>query len=247
MHFGGILALDEVSLRAPVGRITGLIGPNGAGKTTFFNVSTGLVRPSHGSVVFDGRTMSPRIGAAGRARLGLGRTFQQPQLFESMTVGEMLALGREAGLAGSGPAGAGPPKRGDGLAVRDAVAYAIEVTEIGPLLDVPAGDLSTGEKRLVELARCLAGPFDLLLLDEPSAGLDRSETSRMSSVIRRVVREHGIGVLLVEHDMAVVMELCDHVYVLDFGRMIFDGTPDDVRASPIVRSAYLGTEVPLPA
>jgi ABC-type branched-subunit amino acid transport system ATPase component/branched-subunit amino acid ABC-type transport system permease component len=247
VHFGGILALDSVSLTAPVGRITGLIGPNGAGKTTFFNVSTGVVRPSGGSVVYDGRTMSSRIGTAGRARLGLGRTFQQPQLFESMTVGEMLALGREAGLAGSGPWAQVLPSRGDNAAVRDAVAYAIEVTEIGPLLDVPAGDLSTGEKRLVELARCLAGPFDLLLLDEPSAGLDRSETSRMSSVIRRVVREHGIGVLLVEHDMAVVMELCDHVYVLDFGRMIFDGTPDDVRASPIVRSAYLGTEVPLPA
>jgi ABC-type branched-subunit amino acid transport system ATPase component/branched-subunit amino acid ABC-type transport system permease component len=247
VRFGGILALDSVELRAPVGRITGLIGPNGAGKTTLFNVSTGFVHPSGGRVVYDGRALPARIGTAGRARLGLGRTFQQPQLFESMTVGEMLALGREAGLAGNGPWAQVLPRRGDRAVVRDAVAYAIEVTGIEPLLDVPASGLSTGEKRLVELARCLAGPFDLLLLDEPSAGLDRSETSQMASVIRRVVAERGIGVLLVEHDMAVVMGLCDHVYVLDFGRMIFDGTPEEVRASPSVRSAYLGTEEPAPA
>jgi ABC-type branched-subunit amino acid transport system ATPase component len=244
VRFGGILALDGVDLAAPVGRVTGLIGPNGAGKTTLFNVSTGFVRPSGGRVVFDGRPLSSRIGTAGRARLGLGRTFQQPQLFESMKVGEMLALGREAGLAGSGPFAQVLPGRGDRATVRDAVDYAIEVTGVERLLDVPGSGLSTGDKRLVELARCLAGPFELLLLDEPSAGLDRSETNSVVAVIRRVVAERGIGVLLVEHDMPVVMELCDHIYVLDFGRLLFDGTPEEVRNSPQVRSAYLGTEIP---
>ena len=124
-----------------------------------------------------------------------------------------------------------------------AAREALILCGISHLADQQAGALSTGERRLVELARCLAGPFDLLLLDEPSSGLDRSETAQFADVLERVVNERGCGILLVEHDMSLVMRVCSNIYVLDFGRMIFEGTPADVASSPTVRAAYLGAEV----
>ena len=163
-----------------------------------------------------------------------------------MTVAEAVALGREATLAGCDPSAQMVGRRRDAALVRAAVDEALAVTGLVGLRDAQVGSLPTGERRLVELARCLAGPFDVVLLDEPSAGLDRTETDRLDDVLRRVVATRDIGILLVEHDMALVMNLCTHVYVIDFGRMIFDGTPDEVTGSDLVRAAYLGEELVAP-
>ncbi|MFE4963772.1 ATP-binding cassette domain-containing protein [Streptomyces sp. NPDC056660] len=245
VRFGGSVAVSGFSLAAPKGRITGLIGPNGAGKTTTFNVCSGLVRPSSGSVRLHGRDLA-RLSPATRARRGLGRTFQRMELFDSMTVRENVALGREASLAGAWPWRhiAGTPA--DRSAITESVATAARTCGLTDLLDLPVGGLSTGQRRLVELARCLAGPFDTLLLDEPSSGLNRIETARFGEVLRDTVRERDIGVLIIEHDMALVMDVCDYLYVLDFGVPIFEGTPAEVAASDTVRAAYLGSSAELP-
>jgi ABC-type branched-subunit amino acid transport system ATPase component/branched-subunit amino acid ABC-type transport system permease component len=239
VRFGGLTAVSSLTLEAPTGRITGLIGPNGAGKTTIFNVCSGLLRPSSGTVVLNGRDVSG-LGPSARARLGLGRTFQTPELFMSLTVAENVALGREARLAGAGVTSQLVRRHGESTAVREATAWALELCGIEALEDRPVASLTTGQHRAVELARCLAGGYSLLLLDEPSAGLDRVETARFGEVLRSIVGERGIGVLLVEHDMSLVMEICDDITVLNFGTLIFAGTPAEVQESDIVRSAYLG-------
>jgi len=239
VRFGGLVAVNGVSLTAPTGRITGLIGPNGAGKTTTFNVCSGFGTVQSGDVLLDGSSVKRR-GSASRARMGLGRTFQQFELFDTLTVRENVELGREAGKAGWNPLthlAAGPSQRRQ---ARAAAADAMERCDLTPMAHAPVGTLSTGQRRLVELARCLAGSFRLLLLDEPSSGLDRHETERFGEILVQAVRERGIGILVVEHDMALVTSICDYVYVLDFGHLIFDGTPQEVLASPVVRAAYLG-------
>jgi ABC-type branched-subunit amino acid transport system ATPase component len=241
VHFGGVRAVQDVSLAAGMGRITGLVGPNGAGKTTTFNACSGLVKPTAGQVILHGRDVSG-FSPAGRSRLGLGRTFQKAELFNSLTVRENVELGREASMAGGNPFTQLGGSRGDRLTVRKSADEAIELTGIGPLCRLQAGLLPTAQRRMVELARTLAGPFDLLLLDEPSAGLDGSETRRFGDVLTRIAVERGAGILLVEHDMALVRQVCASIYVLDFGRLIFHGTPDEMLDSEIVRAAYLGSE-----
>jgi ABC-type branched-subunit amino acid transport system ATPase component/branched-subunit amino acid ABC-type transport system permease component len=247
VRFGGIIAVDGANLDVPTGRVTGLIGPNGAGKTTTFNSCSGLNRPNHGTVTLDGTEISRR-SAASRARRGLGRTFQQMELFDNLTVWENVALGAEARRAGlnalthlmSSPA----TKQRIKATALDALIHC----DLLPLAHRTAGSLSTGQRRLVELARCLAGPFHILLLDEPSSGLDRVETARFGEILLRVVAERGVGILLVEHDMALVTDVCDYIYVLDFGKPIFEGTPTEVMASALVRAAYLGeVEIDSPA
>jgi ABC-type branched-subunit amino acid transport system ATPase component/ABC-type branched-subunit amino acid transport system permease subunit len=241
VHFGGVGAVQDLSLEAPMSRITGLVGPNGAGKTTTFNACSGLVKPTGGRVILHGRDVTG-LGSAGRSRLGLGRTFQKPELFNSLTVRENVELGREASMAGGNPFTQLAGSRGDRTTVKKFVDDAIELTGIGPISDLQAGLLPAAQRRMVELARTLAGPFDLLLLDEPSAGLDGAETRRFGDVLSRIVAERGAGILLVEHDMALVRQVCAHVYVLDFGRLIFEGTSDEMLASEVVRAAYLGSE-----
>ncbi|HVV29330.1 MAG TPA: ABC transporter ATP-binding protein [Mycobacteriales bacterium] len=239
--FGGLVAVDGVSLSAPTGRITGLIGPNGAGKTTTFNACSGLNRHVHGKVTFDGRDVSRR-GPAARARMGLGRTFQQMELFDSLTTWENVALGFEGGKAGVNPLGhlvSSPISENRKRAVTD---DAIALCGLQDLAEIRVGSLSTGQRRLVELARCLTGPYQVLLLDEPSSGLDRVETARFGEILQQIVAERGVGILLVEHDMALVTEVCDYIYVLDFGKPIFEGSAAEVMASPIVQAAYLGGE-----
>ena len=241
VRYGGHVAVNDVSLAAPVGRITGLIGPNGAGKTTLFNVASGLVRPASGQLRLHGADMSA-LDPAARARHGLGRTFQKMELFDSLTARENVSLGREAGQAGRRPwqhvAETTRDRQGRSAAAEQAMALA----GIADLADRPVAALSTGQRRLVELARCLAGEFDVLLLDEPSSGLDGTETERFGEILTRIVAERGVGILLVEHDMALVMSICDYVHVLDFGTKIFEGTTADVSASDTVRAAYLGAE-----
>jgi ABC-type branched-subunit amino acid transport system ATPase component/branched-subunit amino acid ABC-type transport system permease component len=241
VRFGGLVAVDGVSVEAPAGRITGLIGPNGAGKTTMFNACSGLITPSRGQVMVNDAGVS-RLGPAARARRGLGRTFQQMELFDSMTVQENVELGAEGGNAGPNPLRHLTSSLRTRRMVRDRTSDAMQRCDLTDLAYRTAGSLSTGQRRLVELARCLAGPFRILLLDEPSSGLDRAETARFGEILQQAVAERGIGILLVEHDMALVTDICDYVYVLDFGKPIFDGTPAEVMSSPVVKAAYLGDD-----
>jgi len=239
IRFGGLIAVDDVSLDAPVGRITGLIGPNGAGKTTTFDACSGLNSPARGDIKLNGADIS-KLPADARARLGLGRTFQVMELCDSLTVGENVALGWEASRAGRRWRTQIAGRRGENAARLNAASRAMNVCGIADLADLQVGSLSTGQRRLVDLARALAGPFDVLLLDEPSSGLTPDETDRLATLLSRVVDERGCGILLVEHDMSLVMKVCHHIYVLDFGRMLFEGAPSEVASSEIVQTAYLG-------
>ena len=240
--YGGLRAVDAVTLAAPRGQLTGLIGPNGAGKTTLFNACTGLVRPAAGSIRLDGKDIS-ELSPAQRARRGLGRTFQRMELFDELTVAENVALGREAALAGGGVRGQLLSSRAERTEVAQAAAEAMDLCGLGPIARQRAGALSTGQRRLVELGRALAGAFTILLLDEPSSGLDRVETERLGTILQEALGGRDLGILLVEHDMELVMRICEHVYVVDFGEVIFEGSTEEVRASDEVRAAYLGAEV----
>jgi ABC-type branched-subunit amino acid transport system ATPase component/branched-subunit amino acid ABC-type transport system permease component len=240
IRFGGRTALDHVTLDAPIGRITGLIGPNGAGKTTLFNAASGLLKPATGEVLLHGQDVS-HLNSAARGRRGLGRTFQLMQLADSLTVEQNVALGVESGLAGSNVRGQLLATAREKRATIEDAEYAMELCGITHLRNTNAGDLSTGQRRLVELARCLSGPFDTLLLDEPSSGLDPVETHKFGETLCKVVETRGCGILLVEHDMALVLNVCSDIYVLDFGKLLFHGSPGEVRTSPIVQAAYLGS------
>ena len=239
VNYGGVKAVSSVSLTAPMGSITGLVGPNGAGKTSLFNASSGLIRIGGGSVFLRGAEVTG-AGTSARARRGMGRTFQRTQLFDSLTVRQNVAMGREALLAGANPLSQILGSRRASRAVAAATEESLALTGTTALADEQAGLLPVGQRRLVELARALAGDFDLLLLDEPSSGLDAHETEEFGRVLKRVVEERGCGILLVEHDMALVREVCDSVYVLDFGMLIFEGDPREMLASEQVRAAYLG-------
>jgi ABC-type branched-subunit amino acid transport system ATPase component/ABC-type branched-subunit amino acid transport system permease subunit len=239
IRYGGALAVDNVTLAVRAGMITGLVGPNGAGKTSIFNVCSGLVKPSAGRITLHGADVT-HASPSQRARLGLGRTFQRVQLFESLDVRSNITLARESALAGSNPLRQVVGRRGDAREIDRAVTAAIELTGVGAYLDKPVDHLSTGQRRLVELARVLAGPFDTVLLDEPSSGLDPAETEHFGQILCRAVAERGLGVLLVEHDMALVQQTCAHVYVLDYGSLIFEGTAQQMLTADSVRAAYLG-------
>jgi len=240
--FGGLVAVDGLSFDVPLGRITGLIGPNGAGKTSTFDACSGLNRRIGGRIALRGKEVT-RMAAPARGRLGLGRTFQRMALCERLTVAENVALGRESGLGGASVLGQLAATRSQRADTRAAAWSAMDLCGITDLAGTQAGALSTGQRRLVELARCLAGRFDVLILDEPSSGLDRSETEALGRILRRTVEERGCGILLVEHDMSLVMNVCEYIYVLDFGKLLFEGDPPNVAASPEVQAAYLGYAV----
>jgi ABC-type branched-subunit amino acid transport system ATPase component len=245
VRFGGALALNRVTLTAPAAGLTGLIGPNGAGKTTTFNACAGVIAPDEGTVRLHGADVS-RLGPAARAGLGLGRTFQRMELFGSMTVAENIGVGCEARLAGPRALRQMFSRKGDAVEVAARVDEALTACGLADLAARRVGALSTGKRRLVELARAYAGGFSMLLLDEPSSGLDETETDRVAEVLFSLVAR-GTGILLVEHDMALVMRVCDYIHVLDFGEIIFSGTPAETLASETVRSAYLGDETGLEA
>jgi len=240
VRFGGLVAVSDVDLDAPPGEITGLIGPNGAGKTTTFNACAGAVAAT--GTVRLGDTAIDRWSAARRAQAGLGRTFQRFALFDTMTVVENVAMGPETHTAGRRPwhqLVASPAER---RRTADAARAAMERCGIAELADRRVAELSTGQRRLVELARAIATPFRFLLLDEPSSGLDVAETHRFGDTLLDYVAESGIGLLLVEHDMALVRRVCTSIFVLDFGKLIYRGSTPEVLASDVVRAAYLGTE-----
>jgi ABC-type branched-subunit amino acid transport system ATPase component/branched-subunit amino acid ABC-type transport system permease component len=240
VQFGGLVAVNDLTLTAPLGHVTGLIGPNGAGKTSTFNACTGQVPIRHGVIEVDRHNVSA-LSSSARARRGLGRTFQHMELFEELSVRENVALGREGGLAGANPLRQFVATRKERVEINGAVQEALTACNLLPLADRSVSSLATGQRRLVELARCLAGKYSVLLLDEPSSGLDPQETQAFGEIIRDVVRTRGVGVLLVEHDMSLVNALCDSVYVLDFGELICSGVAADVMASPVVRKVYLGS------
>ena len=242
VRFGGIVAVNEASVYAKGGRITGLIGPNGAGKTTFFNACTGRNRPESGTVHLGDDKLDGH-GNAYRAHRGLGRTFQRMELFESLSVEENVKAGPSAYFSSFrvlGPLYARPKETTE---VERRATDAMERCGISHMARKTVVDLSTGQRRLVELARAIATPFKFLLLDEPSSGLDASETHAFGRVLTDHVAESGVGILLVEHDMALVAEICERIYVLDFGKIIYEGTTNDAMSSDLVRSAYLGEAV----
>ena len=231
VRFGGHLAVNKVDLEVEAGRITGLIGPNGAGKTTIFNALTGLQETSGGRVFVDGADVSG-LPPHKRARKGMARTFQRLELFSLLTVRENVLVGAEVRKRWARDKAADPEA---------VVAEMLERIGLTDLADQRVDSLSTGKARLVELARALASHPRVLLLDEPSSGLNEAETSEMAIVLRQVADE-GLAVLLVEHDMSLVMGVCDHIFVLDFGEIIASGDPTAIQGNPVVQEAYLGAE-----
>ena len=237
VRHGGLVALDHVSMDVTEGSIVGLIGPNGAGKTTFIDALSGFTATVDGRVLLDGHRidgLSPHL----RARLGLVRTFQSLELFEDLTVTENLFTALDRPSAWSLFVDAVRPRRRDD---RD-VTEVLELLGIADAASRRPGELSNGQRHLAALGRALVARPRLLLLDEPAAGLDPSETSALNDVLR-TLPGRGTTVLLVEHDMAVVLEVCDRVDVIDFGGLIASGTPAEIRADERVIAAYLGDGV----
>jgi branched-chain amino acid transport system ATP-binding protein len=246
VRFGGVVAVNSVSIDIPPSRIVGLVGPNGAGKSTLFSVLSGLRRPNAGTVEFDGADITG-ASAQHRARLGLARTFQHPEVFGGLTVREHIILAHRVSTRRSRIWSDMVTARGFRRAdaeENDRVSGLLEGLNLTRIAEQPVAALSLGMTRLVEIARALATNPAVLLLDEPSSGLDSRETDQVIEVFRLATERRGVSLLLVEHDMSIVLGLCDQVHVLDFGVKIAAGTPDEIRADPGVRAAYLGEEDP---
>ncbi|CAI7980620.1 MULTISPECIES: ABC transporter ATP-binding protein [Parafrankia] len=222
--FGGVRALDGVAIAAEKGRVTGLIGPNGAGKSTLFDVISGLRRPSSGQVFIDGHDVT-RLGPSRRSKHGLARTFQRLELFGRLSVRDNLLVAAELG-----------PERRKAATLVPEVLDRLGLTGIA---DTSADTLPTGVARLVEVARALTVRPKLLLLDEPAAGQDAEETERFADLLRSLAAD-GTTVVIVEHDMDLVMSVCDDLYVLDLGKVIAAGSPEEIRRDELVLAAYLG-------
>jgi branched-chain amino acid transport system ATP-binding protein len=241
VRFGALTALTHVSLEIARGEIVAIIGPNGAGKTTLLNVISGFYHPYEGRILFDGKDRT-NLRPPDVAELGVARTFQNVALFKGMSVLDNIMTGRLLKMRGSFLLDAlwwGPAQRQE-LAHREAVERIIDFLEIQAIRKTQAGRLPYGLQKRVELARALAAEPQLLLLDEPMAGMNVEEKEDMCRFILDVNSEFGTTIALIEHDMGVVMDISHRVAVLDYGRKIADGTPDEVRKNPAVLDAYLG-------
>lgn len=240
--FGGVTALDSVSFSISKGDITGVIGPNGAGKTTLFNIITGIYRQTAGKVMLEGRDVTG-FPPEKLARLAMVRTFQNIELFGSMTVRENIMVGMHT-KSSSGLLACSlkmPWSISEERRIRDAAGKWLEFTGITDLADHTAGSLPFGKGRLLEIARALAVEPRIILMDEPAAGLNSQETLALAALIKRI-RDLGITVVLVEHDMELVMDICDRIVVLNLGRKLAEGTPREIQESPEVIAAYLGDD-----
>jgi branched-chain amino acid transport system ATP-binding protein len=226
VRFGGVVAVNGASFHVDEGTVVGLMGPNGAGKTTLFNVITGLQEPTHGRVRFDGRDITDEAPRK-RALAGIGRTFQRLEVFGSLSVGDNIRVAAEM-------RGLDSPER-----VRDELLERVGLTAFA---DTPADAVPTGIARLTELARALACDPRLLLLDEPSSGLNEQETQAFAALVRSLAEDEGRSVLIVEHDVELVLGVCTTIHVLDFGTIIASGTPEQVQSDPRVQDAYLGAD-----
>ena len=245
VRYGGLLAVNDVGLCVPAGEVVGLVGPNGAGKSTLFGVVSGLVTPSRGEVLLDGEDVT-RASPQLRAARGLARTFQHPEIFGGLTVRQHLVLAHRARTARRRvwsdlfTLGSLRPADSEEKAMVDGLIESLGLVSIA---DRVATGLPLGLCRLVELGRALATSPTVLLLDEPSSGLDSTETGEFEETLRRIAGDRGVSVLIVEHDVELVMRLCPQIHVLDFGLCIATGSPDEIRANPQVRAAYLGEEL----
>jgi branched-chain amino acid transport system ATP-binding protein len=240
MQFGGVTALSEVDLHVDKGEIAGLIGPNGAGKTTVFNVVTGVFQPTSGDIVFDGKSLLGKKRYQ-VTKLGVARTFQNIRLFPDMTALENVLVGADAHHRTSIPSAMLrlPRHRSEEREGRIRARELLELVGIPHRAEETARNLPYGDQRRVEIARALATEPKLLLLDEPAAGFNAREKRALSDLIR-TVRDSGYTILLIEHDMGLVMNICDRISVLDFGRKIAEGIPAEIQANERVINAYLG-------
>jgi len=237
ISFGGIRALSDVSVTARTGEVAGVIGPNGAGKTTLFNCISGLLTPDRGSITFDGHHLHSMGNPMLRARRGIGRTFQTPRLFRSVSVGDNLMMGCRAAHAARRGYDFDPALRE--LRPEERARRIAGLVGYRGALDAPAASLSFGEMRVVELARALCASPSLLMLDEPASGLDVGQAQDLVGLVRDLA-DLGLAVLLIEHDMSVVMGVCEDITVLDFGSVIARGAPGDIQQNQDVLDAYLG-------
>ena len=241
IRFGGLVAVDDVSFQIPQRSIVSLIGPNGAGKTTFFNVLTGLYKPTAGRVIFDGKNVTgmPPHKIAGR---GLGRTFQNIRLFNLMTAEENVMVAMHSHLKSGiiGTVFGLPRQRREEREARELARELLDFVGIGKVADDYARNLSYGDQRRLEVARALALRPKVLLLDEPTAGMNPQESLRFNDFVHRVRDEKDLAILLIEHDMSVVMRVSERITVLDSGQKIAEGSPEDIRTNERVVEAYLG-------
>jgi ABC-type branched-subunit amino acid transport system ATPase component len=235
--YGGLNANDHVDLHCEAGRLTGLIGPNGAGKTTFIDAITGFTPASDGTVTFDGHDLAG-VSPDRRAHMGLARTFQSLELFEDLTVRDNLLAAAERSTWYSFLTDIIRPGYNE-RAYQEQVDWALDILSLGDLADKLPSDLSHGQRKLVGVSRALAARPKLVLLDEPAAGLDTAESQLLGDHMRDFLTQ-DITVFLIDHDMGLVLNVCDYIYVLDFGQIIAEGTPAEVRNNPAVIGAYLG-------